>query len=85
MDDWALHAVDKLGSVATILLMGYLVITRKLIWYKDYNRIEAEKDEWKRLALRLLETTTKLANQTEVTASVLSQSAGKEESHETLP
>lgn len=51
-----------------ILCGGYLVFTRKVIWHKDYDVVVKEKNEWKSLALRLLESGEKLASQNEIIA-----------------
>jgi hypothetical protein len=85
--DWIRYVPFNDITVNLIIVIGgYLVLTRKLIWHKDHERALQEKEEWKQLALRLLGTTEKLTRQTEVVSTVLSHSIdGDGDEHESVP
>jgi hypothetical protein len=83
MDDWLRFIPFNDITVNLIILAGgYLVFTRRLIWYKDYDAKAKEAEQWKELALRLLGTTERLTAQSEVTTDVISHTAGKDSGHD---
>jgi hypothetical protein len=84
--NWAseLLPVGQIGGVGTLILVAWLVITRRLIWHTDLTsakgdsdktlgKCEKERDEWKHIALSLLGVTEKLTVQAEVTNEVMSR------------
>lgn len=50
MNTWPL--LNSLGVVGLWSLLGFLVLTRKLVWHTDLQKVEKERDEWRELALR---------------------------------
>lgn len=62
---------------SALTLIAFLVITRRLRWYKEVDReldkTEKERDEWKQIALSVLGLTEKLTVQAEVTNAVIAK------------
>lgn len=41
-----LPVLDKLGAAGIIMLVAFLVITRKLVWHTDLKKSDARADFW---------------------------------------
>lgn len=70
--------IDQVVGYTTLAIIALLVISRKLIWYKDQDKVIAEKDEWKTLALRLLTSTEKTASQMEALSTIVKEDSDHE-------
>lgn len=55
-----------------LVLVALLVITRRLVWFTDARKTEADRDYWRSMALDLLGVTEKLTVHGEVTNEILS-------------
>lgn len=49
-----LPALDRIGSVTTVLLIAFLVISEKLIWHKRFDKLRDDRDRWQQIALDAL-------------------------------
>lgn len=47
---------DRIGAVAIALVVCFLVITGRLVWYKQLERAEKRADRWEEIALEALMT-----------------------------
>jgi hypothetical protein len=65
--------LGQLTGIGVLTIIGWLVITRKLVWHDDLAEVKRERDEWKKLALSMLGVTEKLTVQAEVTNAVISK------------
>ena len=76
--------LGQLTGAGAVLIVAWLVITRKLVWHTDLEKAEQaadkilgkaerERDEWKNISLSLLGVTEKLTVQAEVTNEVMSR------------
>lgn len=61
--------LSNLGVVGLWSVLGVLVLTRRLVWHTDLRKMEAERDEWRHIALRGLG----LAEQTTAHAEILAR------------
>jgi hypothetical protein len=76
--------LGQVTGVGTLVIVAWLVITRKLVWHTDLSEekteaanvlqgVKEERDEWKHITLQLLGVTEKLTVQAEVTNEVISR------------
>lgn len=47
-------ALDRIGSVTTLIIIAFLVITEKLIWHKRFDKLQADRDKWQKIAIDAL-------------------------------
>lgn len=50
MTAWPL--LNSIGVVGLWSILGFLVLTRRLVWHTDLDKIERERDHWRDIALR---------------------------------
>lgn len=72
-----LPLLNSVSIVTTWTAVAVLVITRRLIWYKDHlrelARAEKRADRWEGVALQLLGVSEKLTVSAEVVSAVLAK------------
>lgn len=56
---------------AVLAAVALAVITRKLVWIGDLRKVEADRDEWKRIALGALGVAEKMTITGETVASAV--------------
>lgn len=66
-------ALNQLGAAATLSLVALLVITDKLIWHRRLRAVEAERDQWRGVALQALGVADKMTVHGEVATEVLTR------------
>ena len=64
-------AISTSFGVIVLWTVAGLVITRRLVWFRDLEKAEKRGDKWQELALQLLGATETLAEAAEVTTEVL--------------
>lgn len=71
MEGIPLGALDQVGAAAVLCFVALLVITDKLIWHKRLRSVEAERDQWRGVALHALGVADKMTVHGEVATEVL--------------
>lgn len=66
-----MEAVDRVGTVATIVIVAWLVITDKLVWHTRLRRAEERGDRWEAATLRAMGSAQASVLAAEVTADIL--------------
>ena len=59
--------VVNLGAGGLVTFVVLLILTDRLIWHKRLRQAEAERDEWRRMALESLGITGRVVGHAEVT------------------
>lgn len=54
MEFLSLDALDRLGAVAALGLIAFLVITNKLVWHTRLTEVQERADRWEAVALEAL-------------------------------
>ena len=65
--------IGQIGGTTAFLVIGWLVITRKLTWHTDLAKVEKERDEWKGMTLQLLGVTGRLVTSAELSTEVIAR------------
>lgn len=60
--------LSNLGVVGLWSLIGFLVLTRRLVWHTDLDKMEAERNEWRDMALRGIGLAEKTTTHAEILA-----------------
>jgi hypothetical protein len=60
-----LPALSSLDGPAVVSVVAWLVITRKLVWYKDLRREEARSERYEEMALKLAGVSEKIVTSVE--------------------
>lgn len=56
MEYISLEMVDKLSTVAVLVLVALAVITEKLVWHKRHKEVVEQRDRWQNVALEALKS-----------------------------
>jgi hypothetical protein len=72
-EDIPLSGLADLSGPAVLSALALLAITDKIVWHTRLRRIEAERDHWRDMALRLLGVSETLTVQGEVTNDLLTK------------
>lgn len=64
-------SVGEISGPAALVIIAVLVITRRLVWHTDVEKLERDRDKWQQIALQSLGVADKLTVQAEVTNEVL--------------
>ena len=65
--------VANLGAGGLLALTVLLILTDRLVWHKRLRACEADRDEWKRMALESLGITGRVVGHAEVTHELISR------------
>jgi Flp pilus assembly protein TadB len=68
MDFLTIANVDRLGAVATLIIVAVAVITDKLVWHTRLARATARADRWEQIALDALVASARAGVQAAETA-----------------
>lgn len=49
-----LPMLDRVGAVTTVMFVAFLIITERLIWHKRFDKLQADRDKWQKIALDAL-------------------------------
>lgn len=71
VDTLLASAADYTGP-GILALVAMLVLTRRLVWHTDLQKVEKDRDEWKDMALRSVGVAERTTISAEVTAQALS-------------
>lgn len=65
--------IGDLTGPAALAVIAVLVITRKLVWHKDLQKVEERAEKWEGIALTALGVADKLTVHAEVATEVLTR------------
>ena len=65
--------IIDVGATALLTVVFLAVLTDRLVWHKRLRAAEAERDEWRRMALESLGITGRVVGHAEVTHELISR------------